>query len=255
MPPFAPNNAPSLPSERFNSVSNRQYRLSTFVPVTGSVSTSLPQTTPTCGFWNHRTSRRTAEGSIIVFASESTAIEPVQLRYDRVENGGLAGSLHKRDELDTPAAIFVDDVHGAIAARIGCDDELELVLWIIQSEEVVDTFTNDRLFVMSHDQDRHAREVSIVQFPWSGGRTPQCPQSHQQHGVHDIGVHDKRGAAPEHDKRRSCRAAAYPIRPLPRSPRRHAGARLAQGCRRPWRTQAHRQAPRHLRQRASDRQA
>ena len=179
MPPFAPSSAPSLPSERFKQRLEPPIQAVHVRPCDRIREHQLaaddahlrilePSHEPPHGRWFHHRVR--------VRKHRNRAREP---RYDRVENGGLAGSLSKRDELDSPAAVFLDDVHGAIAARIGCDDELELVLWIIKSEKVVDAFPDDRLFVMSHDQDRHTREGprrSVrVERPSHAATPPESP--------------------------------------------------------------------------------
>ena len=103
---------------RFNNVSNRQYMLSTFDPVAGSVSTSFPQTTPTAG---PRTSERAgarARRSIIVLASDKHGYR------SRRAVGMTASSTAALPVLAVIAnsrtrsiRVFLDDIRRAIAAR------------------------------------------------------------------------------------------------------------------------------------------
>ena len=158
MPPLAPSSAPSLPSQRFRNVSNRQYMLSTFDPVTGSVSTSFPQTTPTCGSLEPADEAAERAASIIVLASDRTAISPGSFGMIGVEHRRFASILavNAKNRTDRPRTL--DDVDGAIAAAVRRDDELELVLRVVESEQILDALADERSSLCATIEHRDAGE-------------------------------------------------------------------------------------------------
>jgi hypothetical protein len=124
-----------------------------------------PTTTPTCSSVNHRTILRTALGSIIVFASESTTMSEASVGMTSLRTAALPRCDPKIHDPHPGAASASRDGDGSVATAVGCDDDFQPFAWILEARSAFSIRVADRIFFVVRDDQYGKRMAGVRRAP------------------------------------------------------------------------------------------
>ena len=109
-------------------------------------------------------------------------------------------------QLHTAVGVALDDLVGAVARRVGRDDDLHQLPRVVQRQRVVQLALDHRLLVVGGDQERHRRQ----DVRSGNGTRPHAREQGDEQRVADVRPDDRPEAHPEHDLEQEDHIASVP---------------------------------------------